>query len=268
MADRALPLEIAEKNEWIVKLCLGQSARPLSSPLRGVRFHNENEHLCLELARLVGCQAAVSTLIHAEEQTAIAVERYDRRRRGDVIVRLHQEDLSQALGANPRLKSVYEGGPGFADVVGLLRDQSSHGIDDGYRFVRALAFNCVVAGTAAHPRNYSLLIAPLGHVTLAPLYDLASALLLRARISVADLPFAMGVAGRRNLGNITRDVWLEQAKEIRLDAGRFIAEIDDLVNQVADVVASVAEDAAASGLDKVFAARFASRIGCRARALK
>lgn len=236
----------------------------LKPPMRGVPHHNEIEHLTLELARHSGCSAASSTLVHVEDQAAIAVERYDRERRGDVTVRLHQEDLSQSLGVNPRLKYVAEGAPGIVDAVGLLRDQSAHGLEDVYRFLNAVAFNWIVAGTDAHPRNYSVLIRSRGDVTLAPLYDLASALLLPTRTPADQLPFAMSVAGRRTLGQITRAAWEAQAAEVRVSQARLIEEIRDLLQRVIDAVPIVAATGVASGIDEAFAGRFVARIQRRA----
>lgn len=238
----------------------------LKPPLRGVPFHNEIEHLSLELARQVGCPAATSVVLHVEDQTAISVERYDRERRGNTIFRLHQEDLSQALGMNPRLKYVSEGAAGIPQVVRLLRDHSARGGEDVYAFLRAVAFNWVIAGTDAHPRNYSVLIRPRGDVSLAPLYDLASALLLETRMSPDELPFAMSVAGRRTLGEINRAAWEEQAREVRLDPARVIHAIDDLLQQVISGISAVASAGVERGVDEKFAARFARRIRSRATA--
>ncbi len=236
----------------------------LKPPLNGVPFHNEIEHLSLELARHVGCPAAASAVLRVEDQTAISVERYDRERRGRRIVRLHQEDLSQALGVNPRLKDAAEGAPGIAEAVGLLRDHSARGLEDVFAFIRAVAFNWVIAGTDAHPRNYSVLIGPRGAVSLAPLYDLASALLLRSRTSIDALPFAMSVAGRRTLGEIDRAAWEAQARQVRLNPVRVTDEIRDLVQQVIHGVPEVAAASVELGVDEKFAARFAGRIGLRA----
>jgi serine/threonine-protein kinase HipA len=238
----------------------------IKPPLRGVRHHNENEHLCLELARAAGCTAAASFILHVEDQTAIVVERYDRERRDGVVHRLHQEDVSQALGANPRLKYPSEGAPGIADVVSLLRDQSSNGLEDVYRFLRAVAFNWVIGGTDAHPRNYSVLIASRGGVVLAPLYDLASALLLPTRTRTSDLPFAMAVAGRTTLDAIDRLAWEEQAKRVRVNPARVVDEIGDLVERIAGALPQLAEVGARTGLNATFVERFVKRIRLRSAA--
>lgn len=238
----------------------------IKPPLAGVKYHNENEHLCLELARNAGFAAAASSILRVEDQTAIAVERYDRERRGSVVHRLHQEDMSQALGVNPALKYASEGAPGIQDVVTLLRDQASNGLEDVYRFVRAVAFNWAIGGTDAHPRNYSILIGARVNVTLAPLYDLASALLLRTRTKVMELPFAMAVGGRSRLGGITRAAWEEEAKRGRLNAARVLDEIDDVLRRVVEAAPAVAASAVSTGIDEKFAARFAARVGARAEA--
>ena len=238
----------------------------IKPPLRRVKHHSENEHLCLELARAVGCAAAASSILRVEDQIAIAVERYDRERRGSIVRRLHQEDISQALGVNPRLKYANEGAPGIEDVVALLRDHGSQGLEDVYRFLRAVAFNWVIGGTDAHPRNYSVLISSKSRVTLAPLYDLASAVLLSPRTDPGDLSFAMPVAGRKTLGAIDRAAWEKQANVLHLNPARVVSEIADLVERIVASVANVVEAAPANDIDEAFAARFGARIRGRASA--
>jgi serine/threonine-protein kinase HipA len=242
------------------------STHILKPPLRGVPFHNEIEHLCLELARHSGLRAASSRVINVEGQSAIAVERYDRVRKGATVVRLHQEDCSQALGANPRLKYSSERAPGIAEIVGLLRDQSSRGLDDVYDFLKGVAFNWVIAGTEAHPRNYSVLISSGSDVVLAPLYDLASALLLKTRTKVADLPFPMTVAGRKHIGAIDLGAWNDLAKELRLMPARLIAEVSGVASAVADTAPKVAEKGKLEGLNPNFCDRFATKLRGRALA--
>lgn len=238
----------------------------IKPPLSGILHHTENEHLCLELAQAVGCIAAKSSILRIEDQTAIVVERYDRERIGGIIHRLHQEDISQALGVNPRLKYRAEGAPGISDIVTLLREQTSRGLEDVYRFLRAVALNWAIGGTDAHPRNYSLLIAPRGNVTLAPLYDLASALLLRTRTNEAELPVAMSVGGGTTLGDITGATWAAQASEIRVDPERLLTDIASLLDRMVDAAPAIASLAVSEGIDEAFATRFGARIRARAAA--
>jgi serine/threonine-protein kinase HipA len=89
--------------------------------------HAENEHFCLSLARSLGLSAASSEVRWFGNEVAIVVERYDRVRGLDPlsILRLHQEDICQALGAPPTAKYQNEGGPGPEEIIRLLRSHSS-----------------------------------------------------------------------------------------------------------------------------------------------
>jgi len=59
-----------------------------------------------------------------EHQIEVVVERYDRQVSGNDIIRVHQEDICQAMGIPPTKKYQNEGGPTPADVVKLLRTYS------------------------------------------------------------------------------------------------------------------------------------------------
>ena len=61
------------------------------------------------------------------------------------------------------------------------------------RFADALIWNWLIAGTDAHAKNYSLLLAG-AQVRLAPLYDVASALPY-PDLHVRRLRFAMKIGG-------------------------------------------------------------------------
>lgn len=79
--------------------------------------HASNEHFCLVLAQCLGLPAATSRVMRFEDEMAIVVERYDRISTRGRIVRVHQEDICQALGVHPASKYESEGGPGVRDVV-------------------------------------------------------------------------------------------------------------------------------------------------------
>lgn len=110
-----------------------------------------------------------------KDEIAIVIERYDRQHAGNEIIRVHQEDVCQALGLTPTKKYQNEGGPSPANIVELLRAYSTDRVADVDTFVAVIGFNWLIAGTDAHAKNFSLLLsAP--HVRLAPLYDVASIL--------------------------------------------------------------------------------------------
>jgi serine/threonine-protein kinase HipA len=150
----------------------------LKPAVAGLDQHDLNEHLCLAAMRHVGLGAVHSWVERFEEQSAIVVERYDRMRDAEgALRRVHQEDICQALGLHPALKYQNEGGPGPAEVAGLLRRvmPAQDAVVDVTRFAAAMVWNWIIAGTDDHAKNYSLLLAG-SQVALAPLYDVASAL--------------------------------------------------------------------------------------------
>lgn len=246
------------------------STHIIKPPRPMIPFHCENEHLCLELARALGLTAAETQLLDIEGRTALAVTRYDRIRAVDGDVqRLHQEDFSQGLGADPALKYAAEGAPRLAQLIALLRDWAADGTAEALRLVDAVAFNWVIAGTDAHPRNYSLLIRSGSAVTLAPLYDIASAIFLNraeARpVPAGERRLAMAVAGETKIGDIRRTHWETEAKQSGLRASVVLGRIMQLATAMPAAVADVCEASIAAGIAPHFANQFAREITAQAR---
>jgi serine/threonine-protein kinase HipA len=164
------------------------------------------------------------------------------------ILRLHQEDLCQALGVHPASKYESEGGPSAARIVQLLRAHSSSPERDVGAFVDALIFNWLVAGTDGHAKNYSLLHAAGGRVRLAPLYDLASAL-PHPDLDPRRLRLAMRVGSTYRIHDIGARQWATCAKGLGLDPDAVIARARTLAGQIPDRVRDIEQRVVAEGLD-------------------
>lgn len=116
--------------------------------IEGFDDHDLNEHLCLRAAALTGLRAAFSEVIAFGDERAIVVERYDRVRHAGEIVRVHQEDLCQALGIPPTKKYQNEGGPTPTSIIEMLRRSDPAAAPRSIEaFVEALAFNWLIGGT-------------------------------------------------------------------------------------------------------------------------
>ncbi len=108
-------------------------------------------------------------------ESTLIVRRFDRLLDDGRLVRIHQEDLCQAMGL-PRLRK-YEshGGPGFRDTLrffdGRLDPESAAASKRNY--VRGLLFSWLMLNTDAHAKNLSLHLLP-GRTELAPHYDINS----------------------------------------------------------------------------------------------
>ena len=145
----------------------------LKPPIADLDGHAQNEVFCLRLAERAGLRASRAEIHWFGGEPAIVVERYDRARdKNGAFVRIHQEDICQALGLHPSGKYEKDGGPGIKRVMGLL-SWSSDPAADRRRFMEASALNFLLAGTDAHAKNYSILFGPR-QARLAPLYDIAS----------------------------------------------------------------------------------------------
>jgi len=156
------------------------------------------------------------------------------------ILRLHQEDLCQALGLLPSYKYQNEGGPTPERIVELLQTHSSRPKEDIQTFVDALAFNWLIAGTDAHAKNYSLLHGTRGRVRLAPLYDVVSAFPWYEQ-DYQRLKLAMKVGGQYRFRDVGSRQWRKQAVALHLDEGATLDRVTWLASQIREEIERICE---------------------------
>lgn len=171
------------------------------------------EQVTLRTAAGLGLRVAGSRIEHFDDDRALVVTRYDRVQRGEAWVRVHQEDICQALGIWPSRKYESQGGPGAAALADLIHRHSTAPDDDNQRFAQALVFNWLTCGTDAHARNYSLLLSG-SSVRLAPLYDLNTHL---AYSDGTGNDLSMSVSGKLRAAAISVDDWPRFAPALLVD---------------------------------------------------
>jgi serine/threonine-protein kinase HipA len=230
----------------------------------GFEHHDLDEHLCLDAARRVGLVAARTTVSRFAAETAVVVRRYDRRAMPDGrVVRVHQEDLCQALGIPPERKYQAEGGPTPAQIARLLRESMPAAVAEEavWRFADALIWNWLIAGTDAHAKNYSLLLSG-SQVRLAPLYDVSSALPYMS--AERKLRLAMKVGGTYDVDS-RRDPWPTTAGDLTLDPGALIDRARELAAIVGEAfAAAAAAEPAVTAIDSELPATLVDLVGERA----
>ena len=197
-----------------------------------------NEHLCLATADRLGLVAAQTRVERFEDQQVVVVERYDRQPGG--IVRIHQEDMGQALGHHPSEKYQSDGGPTPADIVRRLRQVSTSPEEDVERFLLALGFNWLIVGPDAHAKNYSLLIAD-SVIRLAPLYDIASALPY-SDVHVKKRRLAMKIGSSYRPDQIGNAHFERLAEECRVSSTWMLRAMRDLADAIEPVLVEVADE--------------------------
>lgn len=255
---------LLQKGKWGIPSGRIPTTHILKPPTGHFDGHAENEHICLLLAGNLGLPVADTKVMRFGKEVAIVIERYDRQFSGNAIVRVHQEDICQALGIPPTSKYQNEGGPSPADVIELLRTYSTDRVADVDTFIDALGFNWLVAGTDAHAKNYSLLLAGGPHVRLAPLYDIAS-ILPYDDVDMQKIKLAMKIGGEYKLSLIGLRHWQKFARETRLDPDKVLARLISMAEQFPDVVSAVRAQVQKDGLDNAIIGRVAEQLTARAQ---
>lgn len=255
---------LLQKDRWGIPSGRLPTTHILKPPTGHFDGHAENEHLCLMLARSLGLPTAQSEVLRFGDEIAIVIERYDRQRKDNALVRVHQEDICQALGIMPTKKYQNEGGPSPIDIVQLLRTQSTDREADLKTFVAALGFNWLIAGTDAHAKNFSLLLnGP--HVRLAPLYDVASILPYEA-FDRQKIKLAMKIGGEYKLSQIGLRQWQAFARETRVNSDEVVEVLARMAKQLPDAVNAARLRARKEGLDGAIIERLATQLIERAGA--
>lgn len=255
---------LLKKGQWGIPSGRVPTTHILKPPTGHFDGHAENEHVCLLLARNLGLPVADTKVMRFENEVAIVVERYDRQLSGNDIIRIHQEDVCQAMGVPPTKKYQNEGGPTPANVIDILRTNSTDRAADVQTFVSALGFNWLIGGPDAHAKNYSLLLAGGPHVRLAPLYDVAS-ILPYDDVDIRKIKLAMKVGGEYKLDLIGLRQWQKFARETRIDTDELIASLISMAEQIPDLVTDIRARALEEGLDNAVIGRLAKALSTRAR---
>jgi serine/threonine-protein kinase HipA len=211
----------------------------LKPAVAGFDDHDLNEHLCLDAARRAGLLAVRTRVARFGDESAVVVDRYDRQIKDSEIIRVHQEDICQALGIPPSGKYQNDGGPGPADISKLMRRVMAPRVADDAvnRFADALIWNWLIAGTDAHAKNYSLLLAD-DQVRLAPLYDVASALPYGSHEK--KLRLAMTIGGDYGVFP-SRNRWPDASRDLSLDADELVARVRKLGSLAPDAFSDAAK---------------------------
>lgn len=245
-AQNKVALHRLDDGTWAVPLGSTPTTHILKPTRADTRFADldVNEFVCLRAAGLLGLRVAEVDLVDFGGAKTLVVTRYDRGRargRGKAWLRLHQEDLLQAMSYRPEKKYQADGGPGVKNVAMLF---STLALPDRElvrsAFFDALAYNALVGGTDAHAKNYSVLLRG-PRVALAPLYDVASyAPYLRQGESLRS---SMKVGKNWHVRDVTLEDWTQVGTALGLDQDEALARVELLRQGLPDALADAAATA-------------------------
>jgi serine/threonine-protein kinase HipA len=245
-AQNKVALHRLDDGTWAVPLDSTPTTHILKPTRADTRFPDlhVNEFVCLRAAGLLGLRVAEVDLVDFGGAKTLVVTRYDRGRTrgtGKAWLRLHQEDLLQAMSYRPEKKYQADGGPSVKNVA-LLFSTLALPDRDLVRsaFFDALAYNVLVGGTDAHAKNYSVLLRG-PRVALAPLYDVASyAPYLRQGESLRS---TMKVGKNWHVQDVTVQDWTQVGAALGLDQDDALARVERLRQGLPDALAAAAATA-------------------------
>ncbi|MHA3724536.1 HipA domain-containing protein [Leucobacter sp. HY1910] len=186
---------------------------------------NQLESVSLHLAQLMGVQAAGAEVMTFQSQQSFVTTRFDRRVDKDGnVVRVHMEDVAQALAVPPE-KKYHVGAP---RTIRLLQ-RYGRDADTTYDFVKQLAFNIAIGNADAHAKNYTLMHGASG-VTLSAIYDTVPI----AMFPEYEQKLGMRVGNQRKAFGVTLDNWKSLSKKTMLDYDRVESIITRLSERFLD----------------------------------
>lgn len=198
----------------------------LKSGIRGLSHQALNEYVCMSLASKLGIKAARVDYHEFEGEPAVIIERYDRKIEKGTVIRLHQEDLCQALNCPPSNKYTADGGPSCTDVIEFLASTKTTARTNVASFLQMLIFNYLIAATDAHAKNHSIMLGEHDAHRLAPMYDVASiAPYVDAKKWTVKPPkLAMSIGGENRIGRISANDFRKLVDQCELERLGITAE--------------------------------------------
>jgi serine/threonine-protein kinase HipA len=232
----------------------------LKPPIQRFSATTENEAFVMRLAAAVGLDVASVETRVVRNRSFLLVRRYDRITGPDGMVhRLHQEDVCQALGVPAETKYASEGGPGFRECFGLLRDVAARPAVDVLKLLDAAIFNAIAGNADAHGKNFSILYAD-DSPQLAPLYDLLSTVMYPE----LSQTFAMKIGRKATLAELDASGWAIFARDAGLGLPLVRRRVAELCASTAEAARRVAAEVAGPGFDDATLGRLAELIRSRA----
>lgn len=225
----------------------------LKPGIEGMNHQALVEYLSMRIADTIGLPTAHVTYRFFQDAPAIVIERYDRQVSSDGnVIRIHQEDLCQALSVSPTCKYAEQGGPTTPQIIDLLKRTGVNAKDNVYRFVLYLFFNYLIGATDAHAKNHSLLFEDARNIILAPLYDVASIAPYRSLTPSKRQPLraALSIGGENRFGmldakHVTKMVRNCELETLGLDSNLLIGRLRTMAQLIPDATDGVIEQAKA-----------------------
>jgi serine/threonine-protein kinase HipA len=229
-AQGKLPV-IVEGNDIFLPQGRTASTHILKLPSTRLKNIAVNELFMLRLGKAVGIPTVDANLLRIKKDYALVVKRFDRHDGK----RIHQEDFCQATDRSPKTKYEEEGGPTFAQIVAVIREESTTPAPDVDVALRWLIFNVLTGNADGHGKNLALLRADA--IRLAPVYDLVCT----RYWPQFGREIAMSVIGARDPGHIGANAWRALSKSATLGTPLVLRRVNEMIEVLPDAARDVAD---------------------------
>ena len=219
----------------------------------------QNEQLAQRTASLLGIEVPHSEIVEAKasagpksagpvltENVLFAAERYDRTFEGSAELisglpcplRLHQEDMGQALGIPASGKYERPGEQHMKRMFDLIRRYSAAPIEDQIKLWDIIVFHWLIGNTDGHIKNISLIYdRNLRSLRLAPAYDIISTVLYDTHSS--EMAFSVG--GEIRWPGIDHACFERACDEAGLNKGFFMGRLRQMETDFRGALSEAAE---------------------------
>lgn len=186
----------------------------------------DNEWASLFIMEKFGFKTCKTSIENFEDQRVLVVERFDRRwlkeDGKDVILRIPQEDMCQALGVSPYKKYQNDGGPSIVNISKFLA--ASQEGNDRFEFFKGIMVFDLLFATDGHAKNFSISLNQNGF-KMTPYYDVMSGYFLHARekrgIQKLKLAMSVGNSNHYNFDKIVKRHYQETANKCLISRDDF-----------------------------------------------
>ncbi len=225
-AQRKLPIIYKEGNFFLPHGDI-PTTHIIKPPIDGIENSVENEFFCLKLASSIGLSIVDADLIDIQDQKNLLIKRYDRTVEPEKTIRIHQEDLCQAMNVASENKYQRDGGVGFTDLFTLIRNYSINPILDIRNVVRIAIFNYIIGNSDAHGKNFSFLFYGK-NVKLAPFYDLLSTEIYPN----LDKKMAMKISDKYDPDELFLRHWYRFAEQNQMKQNAIDQELQNIIKNI------------------------------------
>ena len=242
---------------WEGKWCRPHSSTPTTHIFKPPILHHEslgidlsssvdNEWFCQTFMKNLGLAVADCEILQFEDQKVLVVERFDRRIEGDIIFRLPQEDMCQALGKMSSSKYEEKGGPGSQQIMKLLSG-TTKAYEDRLEFLRVQIVFWLLAAIDGHAKNFSIALNQDGY-RLTPFYDVLSAYPYfgQGSIQAQKIKMAMKVHSKNThykWNEIMPRHWPEHGRKQGINEDKTLAILTSLDDKVESALSSTLKHA-------------------------